>query len=187
MYHSHWYHFVLKEMHFSFFLTAKIAIFRLLSAKIVKEVPNILISSGPHHPGWLLGDMVHTLASGWILKPPEHPIYVRSTVGQTSRKCVSFELQLHDSNTMIFGKNHFQHPNVLFYHGSNFSFGDSPPRHHLPSSPFWPKVAGENNDFFFSLCKNCEESTKIFNFQWAPPPWVGSRGHMVHILASGSI
>ena len=67
--------------------------------------------------------MIHTLAACWILKPPEHPIRVRSTVGQTSRNRVSFELQLHDSNPMIFGKNHFQHPNVLFYHGSDFSFG----------------------------------------------------------------
>ena len=24
---------------------------------------------------------------------------------------------------MIFGKNHFQYPNVLFYHGSDFTFG----------------------------------------------------------------
>ena len=69
------------------------------------------------------GHMVHTLASGSILKPPEHPFCVRSTVGQTSRNCASFELQLHDSNPVIFGKNHFQHPNVLFYHGSDFTFG----------------------------------------------------------------
>ena len=47
------------------------------------------------------GHMIHTLAACWILKPPEHPIRVRSTVGQTSRKRVSFELQLHDSNLII--------------------------------------------------------------------------------------
>ena len=48
------------------------------------------------------GHMIHTLAACWILKPLEHPIRVRSTVGQTSRKRVSFELQLHDSNLIIF-------------------------------------------------------------------------------------
>ena len=67
--------------------------------------------------------MVHTLASGSILKPPENPFCIRSTVGQTSRNCVSFKLQLHDSNPMIFCENHFQHPNVLFYHESVFSSG----------------------------------------------------------------
>ena len=69
------------------------------------------------------GYMIHTLAACWILKPPEHPIRVRPTVGQTSRNRVSFELQLHDSNLMIFCKNYFHHPNVLFYHGSDFTFG----------------------------------------------------------------
>ena len=77
-------------------------IFRLFSAKIVKEVPNILIFSGPHHPGWVVGDIWLTLAAGSILKPPGHPFRVRSIVGQTVRNYGSFELQLHDSNLMIF-------------------------------------------------------------------------------------
>ena len=41
--------------------SAKTVIFQLFSAKIVKEVPNILISSGPHHPGWVVGDIWFTL------------------------------------------------------------------------------------------------------------------------------
>ena len=72
--------------------------------------------------------MVHTLASGSILVPPEHLFCVWSTVGQTSWNCVSFELQLHDSNPMFFCKNHFQHPNVLFYHGNDFTFGRFTPQ-----------------------------------------------------------
>ena len=113
-----------KENALFIFFSAKTVVFHLLSAQIVKEAPNILFSSGPHHP-WVgsRGHMVHTLASGSILKPREHPFCVRSTVGQTSRNCVSFELQLHDSNLMIFCKNNFHHPNMLFYHGFDVTFG----------------------------------------------------------------
>ena len=59
MYHSLWYHFILKKMHFSFF-SAKTVFFIYLVQKqcfFVNEVPIFLISSGPHHPGWVLGDL----------------------------------------------------------------------------------------------------------------------------------
>ena len=50
-----------KENALFIFLVQKTVIFQLFSAKIVKEVPNILISSGPHHPGWGVGDIWFTL------------------------------------------------------------------------------------------------------------------------------
>ena len=120
-------------------------------------------------PPWVgsRGHMVHTLASGWILKPPGHTICVRSTVVQTSRNCASFELQLHDSNPMFFCKNHFQHPNVLFYHGSDFTFGRFTPQ----ASPAFVAV----------LAKTCGGHQKFKNNQkHLKPRHTGSLWYLVY-------
>ena len=132
-----------KEIALFIFFSEKTVIFLFLDAKNCEGSTKYFnLQCAP--PPWVgsRGHMVYTIASGRILKPPGHPICVWSTVGQTSRNCASFDLQLHDSNLIIFCKNHFHHLNVLFYHGSDFTFGRFTPRHHLPSSPFWPKLAG---------------------------------------------
>ena len=116
-------------MNFSFSFSARTVIFSIIQCKNCEGSTKYFIFQWAPPP-WVgsRGHMVHTLASGSILKPPEHPICVRSTVGQTSRNCASFELHLHDSNLVIFCKNHFHHPNVLFYHGSDFTFGRFTPQ-----------------------------------------------------------
>ena len=128
------------------FFSAKTVIFHLFSAIrvfFVKEVPIFLISSGPHHPRWVLGDLSRRLehmVEFWIGLSIHFVSGQLSVKPSETRPVLNYSYMI--ATSWFFEKIIFSIPICCFIMDVMSLLEDSPPRHQRPSSPFWPKFAG---------------------------------------------